>query len=308
MCIASLPGSERAVTLTSLDNRFLSIGSLSRLVRKYRILSRRMDPAIANRLTVMRRQAYGRYPIRIRYHSGERKLVRNELEAYQSIYGLVWPDGPEGEVDFTFEDRALRFVGTKCRRAGQVNGDFLGVFLSEQWAYLLPVTRRTVVDVGANIGDSAIYFLLKGARSVIGIEPFAKSVESARSNCQLNEFANRVTLVQAAMSSQEGISWLEESEYGLSVKADSEKKGSTVEATTIESVVQRLDEDSSAVLKMDCNGCESPVILGAERSLLRRFEKIGIEYVGDPGPIVRKLRVSGFHVKRWSPMIYAVRS
>jgi len=35
----------------------------------------------------------------------------------------------------------------------------------------LSVEGRVVVDVGAFVGDSAIYFALKGARRVIAIEP-----------------------------------------------------------------------------------------------------------------------------------------
>ncbi len=36
---------------------------------------------------------------------------------------------------------------------------------------VLDVSGKVVIDVGASIGDSAIYFALKGARKVIAIEP-----------------------------------------------------------------------------------------------------------------------------------------
>jgi hypothetical protein len=35
----------------------------------------------------------------------------------------------------------------------------------------IDVYGRDVVDIGANVGDSSIYFALKGARKVVGVEP-----------------------------------------------------------------------------------------------------------------------------------------
>ena len=45
-------------------------------------------------------------------------------------------------------------------------------------------------DVGANIGDSSIYFALKGAKKVIALEPLPANYEMAVKNIELNNFKN----------------------------------------------------------------------------------------------------------------------
>jgi FkbM family methyltransferase len=292
--------------------KYLSPRSMLTLVRRYRLLSAKMRPDIANRLQLMRGQAYGRYPLTVRYRSGIHKTVENPFEAYDSIYGFHWSEDPDGAVSISFKGHLLRFAGTKSLRPGEVNGDFLGVFLAEQWSYLLPVTDRTVIDIGANIGDTAIYFLLSGARRVVGVEPFRKSIESARINCRNNGYGDRVTLLRAAVSSEDGTRYIDEDSYGINAKTSPPDGRSDVPELSLESICAYLEEQSSAVLKVDCNGCENLAISGADFKTLRRFERIGIEYEtiglkerGGTGPIVRKLRDAGFRVSVWPPMISA---
>jgi len=50
----------------------------------------------------------------------------------------------------------------------------------------LGVEGRVVVDVGAFVGDSAIYFALKGARKVIAIEPHPSAFVEMLDNIKLN--------------------------------------------------------------------------------------------------------------------------
>ena len=47
-------------------------------------------------------------------------------------------------------------------------------FIKEQYKWL-DVEGKNVVDVGANIGDTAIYFALKGAKHVYAFEPYPYS-------------------------------------------------------------------------------------------------------------------------------------
>jgi len=46
---------------------------------------------------------------------------------------------------------------------------------------------REVVDVGAFVGDSTLYFLYKGAERVIAIEPHRGAYEEMLYNLKLNE-------------------------------------------------------------------------------------------------------------------------
>ena len=60
----------------------------------------------------------------------------------------------------------------------------------------LNVNGRVVVDVGAFVGDSAIYFALKGAKRVIAIEPhpgaYAEMLENI-SSTTLKALSSRST-------------------------------------------------------------------------------------------------------------------
>ena len=74
------------------------------------------------------------------------------------------------------------------------NGDVWGVFVKQEYSRL-PVKDRVVVDIGANIGDSSIYLALRGAKKVIGLEPFPKNFQIAKQNIATNRLEDTVILV-----------------------------------------------------------------------------------------------------------------
>jgi hypothetical protein len=45
---------------------------------------------------------------------------------------------------------------------------------------------RDVIDVGANVDDTALYFVLNGARKVIAVEPLPKVARCAEDNVRLS--------------------------------------------------------------------------------------------------------------------------
>lgn len=70
---------------------------------------------------------------------------------------------------------------------GIKNDNVHHVFYDEDYRFLLPVQNKIVVDVGANIADSSIYFTHNGAKQVIALEPFARNYELAKQNIILNK-------------------------------------------------------------------------------------------------------------------------
>ena len=66
-----------------------------------------------------------------------------------------------------------KFFGAKT------NGDIHTVFFNNEYADL-DIKDKIVIDVGANIGDSSIYFALRGAKKVIAIEPFPENFDLAK--------------------------------------------------------------------------------------------------------------------------------
>ena len=68
--------------------------------------------------------------------------------------------------DVYFDDKGLfvDFMGIKFR---DVFRSMVKVFLQDQWGFL-NVKGKHVVDVGSFVGDSSIYFALKGAEEGVG--------------------------------------------------------------------------------------------------------------------------------------------
>jgi precorrin-6B methylase 2 len=125
----------------------------------------------------------------------------------------------------------------------------------------LGVKGRTVIDIGTGLGDTPIYFSIKGAKRVYGYETDRKQYEAARANIALNGIKN-ITLYNRAYNDSD-----------LTIRAD--------------------------VLKMDCEGCEYEFFEKYEGKL-KSFKEIIIEYHNGEGAISERLKRLGFsiHVKK----------
>ena len=64
------------------------------------------------------------------------------------------------------------------------------------------LSGRDVIDVGANVGDSALYFILHGARKVIAVEPLPNVAKCAEENLRLNDVADKMKIVNAALGGE----------------------------------------------------------------------------------------------------------
>jgi hypothetical protein len=85
-----------------------------------------------------------------------------------------------------------------------VSADLLfGVFIRGEYEIpeaLSGLKGRDVIDVGANIGDSALYFVLNGARKVIAVEPLPNVARCAEENVRLSGATDKVRVINAALS------------------------------------------------------------------------------------------------------------
>jgi len=135
---------------------------------------------------------------------------------------------------------------------------------------------RDVIDVGANTGDTALYFLLNGARKVIAVEPLPNVARCAEENVRLSGAADKVKVINAALS-DEPVSVpcdydVLSSRYFSTLSSSGPCK---VPGVTLGDLLNMIDDPY--LLKMDCEGCEAQVILGPERERLRTFEHIIFE-------------------------------
>jgi FkbM family methyltransferase len=144
----------------------------------------------------------------------------------------------------------------------------------------LDVNGRVVVDVGAFVGDSVIYFALKGAKRIIAVEPHPGAYAVMLDNIKLNNLESVVVPVNAGLASRPGKVCVED--VGVEdTGATYHRPGdcpNTVPAVTLGELINRFSINvDDAVLKMDCEGCEFDVILN-DYEHVRLFRELVFEY------------------------------
>ena len=157
-----------------------------------------------------------------------------------------------------------------------LNGDLVGIFVNEN--YQFHCKGKDVIDVGMNIGDSAIYFCLRGANKVVGIEPFPMVYNLAETNVSNNGFYNKVITLNAGISSKCDFMKISPSVVDsidrLAVKNDG---GIEIPLYTLDYIIEHYNLNR-VLLKMDCEGCEYEAFKNIKDSNLLKIESIIMEY------------------------------
>ena len=176
------------------------------------------------------------------------------------------------------------------------------IVIWEQYADL-EVKGRQVLDIGANNGDSAIYFALKGAKGVFAYEPYPSSYRQAERNVELNGMGSVISLRNEAVMGSES-SMIVDDKYDSvsnSVLRPS-SSGKRIKIVSLDQIVADLGLKDAA-LKMDCEGAEYEIFKGASNESIKRFAQIAIEYHFGYESLVKRLKACGFKVKYTQPKI-----
>jgi FkbM family methyltransferase len=232
-------------------------------------------------------------------HAEEYRLKRKEdKEAYlKEILRNARIDA--GIVKFKFGDIDLKFYYNSQRQLTNTLNRIVTVFLSEEYKGL-DVKGHIVVDVGANIGDSAIYFAIKGAEHVYAFEPFPYSCKIAEHNVKLNDLTERITVVNEGCGRKELVNIDETFEnIGSSTIIESES-GKKIAISSLSDVITNYNI-KDGLLKIDCEGCEYPFLLNSNNENIRAFQRIIVEYHQGYRNLERKLKNAGFRVIHTPP-------
>ena len=143
----------------------------------------------------------------------------------------------------------------------------------------IDVSDRVVADIGAFVGDSAIYFALRGTRRIYAIEPHPGAYTEMLENIKLNNMEDKIIPMNLALGSVPGrikipnvdISTTGGTYHGLRSDGDVE-----VPMITLEQVMRDYGVEPD-ILKMDCEGCEFDVILN-DYEHVRLFRELVFEY------------------------------
>ena len=152
------------------------------------------------------------------------------------------------------------------------------------------------------MGDSAIYFALKGAKHVYAFEPYPYSYNIANKNIRLNGLQDKITLVNQGCGGKETTIKIDNNyENFVGTDLKSFKNGKEVKVTTLKEIIKEFNIKYPAVLKIDCEGCEYGALLKANDSDLRKFEQIQVEYHYGYLNLKRRLEKAGFEVSKTLP-------
>ncbi|MGI0020068.1 MAG: FkbM family methyltransferase [Nitrososphaera sp.] len=162
----------------------------------------------------------------------------------------------------------------------------------------LEVKHGVVIDVGANIGIYAVLLARSHPKlEVIAIEASPKIFDRLGTNCRLNNLSN-VTLINAAVFNQDNstVELYERDsmstilkdfllDFGISDKKERGKdKGSSItkrkiKTRTLDSIMESMDVDKVALLKLDIEGAEILALEGAAKALSqKKVKNMLIEY------------------------------
>ena len=178
------------------------------------------------------------------------------------------------------------------------NGDVIAIFYREEYKHLIGDVD-VVVDIGANIGDSAIYFALNGVSKVIALEPYPYTHDLAQKNVRENRLEDRIILLNAGYGTDSIIHVSEDINSGIAHSLIASEEGREIRIYSLKSLIEKYGI-RDANLKMDCEGCEYDIV-NESSDILRKFNKMIIEYHYGPDRIVRKLKESGFDVEFTEP-------
>ena len=136
--------------------------------------------------------------------------------------------------------------------------------------------EKILIDIGANIGDTALYFANKGY-DVYAFEPLPQICEIAYKNIDLNpNLKERIKFFNKAVSYKNGTITISYDEKNSAITGEfneSDKKVE-VEAITINDIINTF-QIKPDVLKIDCEGCEVGIIKNSDLSM---FSEIIMEY------------------------------
>ena len=162
----------------------------------------------------------------------------------------------------------------------------------------LDVVNATVVDVGAGVGDTAILFVLRGARRVIALEPYPSLYRKALVNTRINGVEDKIILVNAGLGSFNGEVCAEARDVnGYYLFSPSSRCDARVRMYTLRTLIKEFNIEKNSVLKMDCEGCEYETILHADPEDLKTFKEIIIEYHNGYRELKKLLESLGFDTK-----------
>lgn len=227
-------------------------------------------------------------------------VFSNSKDLSKEQYDILKTYLPQLENDvitiINYEDkREFKFLNKEMSLIFEsfLYGDYINIPYSDDG-------KKSIIDIGANVADTAIYFANKGYE-VVAFEPLPHIYNIAQKNIDLNpQIKNNITFVNKACSCKNGFTTINfnENDSGGASEFSKANRQVEVETITIENALKEYDIKPN-ILKIDCEGCEVNIIKHSDLSM---FNQIIMEYhtsiTGvDVNILINILKEQGFNIK-----------
>lgn len=132
-----------------------------------------------------------------------------------------------------------------------------------------------VIDIGANIGSFSMLAASWGA-NVYAIEPEPHNLSALRFNIAYNKMEDKIVVCPYAISDYKGVAVIDDNGGGSTIKDNN--PGSEVEVMSLNNFFSLYHIDQVDILKIDVEGAETEIILGASKENLNKCKYITMEF------------------------------
>jgi len=132
------------------------------------------------------------------------------------------------------------------------------------------------IDIGANIGTFSMLAAQNGSK-VYAVEPEPHNLEALRNNISLNSFNEQITVVPLGISNFKGTAVISDTGGGSTIKDDG-IYGAEIEIISLDELFALYNIENVNVLKIDVEGSEVDIILGASKETLNKCKYITMEF------------------------------
>jgi len=202
------------------------------------------------------------------------------------------------EVEFDWIEGSKLIV--RNGMTGATGNIYCGLHEFADMAFVLHFLRpdEVFVDVGANIGSYTVLASAVCGAKTIAIEPDPDTMVALRKNVIVNGIKDRVTLVEAAVGSEEGtVAFTVGRDTTNKVADPGDRNTRVVNVQTLDDILANV---SPALIKMDVEGYEAKVFAGACQSLeSASLQAILIETVD--AEVEKALKEAGFVKSFYEP-------
>jgi len=166
--------------------------------------------------------------------------------------------------------------------------------------------KKTVVDVGANIGIFSMYAFCCGAEKVYGFEPNKESFATIQKNIEANNLGDRWIVSNAGIGAVSGsvIYIPKKSSPGNVARKDAGNNQQMFDAMptiSLEDYIAEHKLDKIDLLKVDCEGGEYEMLPSLSSESAASIKSIMLEFHGSETPIRDWFKQNNFSITRYWP-------